>query len=110
MSDELRTAEAIKMMRNKLAKTASQLGVFLEAESKARTPVDTGHLRRSTTHKTNVKDTKAEVFVGSNVEYDPYVELGIGQKAQPHHLPAITENVKEIQQIIIKGMSVDENS
>lgn len=110
MDNNLRTKEAIKMMHNKLAQTAKQIGMFLETESKLRTPVDTGHLRRSVGHETNVKNTKAKIFVGSNVEYDPFVELGIGQKAQPHHLPAITQNIGKIQQMIKKGMSVDENS
>lgn len=102
----LRTDEAIKMMRNNLHSTANQLGVFLESESKARTPVDTGHLRRNTTNDVSTGNTKATVFVGSNVEYDPYIELGIGQPAQPHHLPSITENVSRINSMIRKGMSV----
>ena len=105
--NNLRFGEAKKMMQNNLKSTANELGVFLEAESKARTPVDTGHLQKSTTHETNVGKNKASVFVGSDVEYDPIVELGLGgQPAQPHHKPAITENVSKINSIIGKGMSV----
>lgn len=104
--NNLRTDEAMKLMRNNLRNTANQIGVFLESESKARTPVDTGHLRRKTTNEVDAGNTKATVFVGSNVIYDPYVELGIGQPAQPHHQPAITENVSRINSMIRKGMSV----
>lgn len=103
----LRFAEAKKHMQNNLISTASTVGVFVEAESKIRTPVDTGHLRRAISHDTNVGKNKATVHVGSNVEYDPIVELGLGgQKAQPHHVPAITENVSAINNIISKGMKV----
>jgi|SRR5699024_8072093 len=105
--NELRIEEARKMMAAKLNNTANQVGVFLESESKARTPVDTGRLRRETFHDTDVSDTKANVFVGSNVEYDPHVELGtVNQKAQPHHRPAVTENVGTLQSMIKKGMKV----
>lgn len=99
--------EAKKMMQSKLQSTANTVGVFLESETKIRTPVDTGHLRRSISHDTEVKQTKATVFIGSNVEYDPIVEFGLGgQPEQPHYRPAITENVRKIQEIIIKGMRV----
>ena len=39
-------------------------------------PVDTGRLRGSITHK--VKKGKKTVYVGTKVEYAPYVELGTG--------------------------------
>lgn len=105
--NNLRFDEARKMMQNNLKNTASTVGVFLESESKSRTPVDTGHLRRSITHDAKVGKNKATVFVGSNVEYDKTVELGLGgQRAQPHHAPAITENVATIQSLINKGLKV----
>lgn len=105
--NKLNFKAAKKHMNDNLQKTASTLGVFLEVESKARTPVDTGHLRRSITHDTDIKKDKATVFVGSNVEYDSIVELGLGgQKAQPHHVPSITENVSAINSIVKKGLSV----
>lgn len=104
---DLKFDEAKKMMMDKLNNTANQVGVFLESESKARTPVDTGHLRRSIGHETNVSKDKATVFVGSNVEYDKFVELGTyKQKAQPHHVPSVTENVGALQSMIKKGLKV----
>lgn len=99
---KLRIKEAQAHMQKKLEQTSKQVGVFLEAESKARTPVDTGHLRRSISHDTEVSDTKAVVGVGSNVEYDPHVELN----HQPHHKPAITENISTIQSMVHKGMKL----
>ena len=107
VKDDLRFNEARKHVASKLQGTASQIGVFLESESKARAPVDTGHLRSQITHDTNVQKTKATVFVGSNVEYDPHVELGTyKQQAQPHHKPAVTENVSQIQGMVKKGMKL----
>lgn len=103
---KMKFGQAKKMMQGNLKGTASKVGVLLEAESKARAPVDTGHLRRSIMYDTDVSNNKATVFVGSHTEYDPAVELGIGQNAQPHHVPAITENVSKINSIIKKGMSV----
>lgn len=106
---KLRFKEAKQHMQNNLEKTASTVGVYVESETKIRTPVDTGHLRSAISHETNIKPNKASVFIGSNVEYDPVVELGSVSKnipAQPHYQPAIAENVLTIQQLINKGMKV----
>jgi len=94
-------------MLAKAKATASTVGVFLEAESKARAAVDTGHLRRSISHQTNVTPTLSSVFFGTNVEYAPIVELGsINQQAQPYLIPSITENLATLQKMIQEGMRV----
>lgn len=101
--------KAREHMLNKLQETAKTVGLFAETEAKLRTTVDTGHLRRSISHETDVTPEKASVFIGSNVEYDPVIELGSVAKnipAQPHYQPAIFENVLAIQQLIAKGMKV----
>jgi HK97 gp10 family phage protein len=81
----------------------NEIGLFVVAESQLRTPVDTSTLRRSETFK--VDDDKNTVFVGSNVEYDQYVEMGTSkQKAQPHWTPAVMDNVEDINNIAKKHL------
>ena len=43
-------------------------------------PVDTGRLRGSITHQ--VDEGEPSVYIGTNTEYAPYVELGTGVYAQ----------------------------
>ncbi|UOQ47739.1 HK97 gp10 family phage protein [Gracilibacillus caseinilyticus] len=97
-----------KEMKQKREETAKIIGVFAEAESKLRTPVKTGNLRRNTTHDIDNQENKSVIKVGSNVEYDPVIELGsVSQNipAQPHHRPAIEDNKNPIANMIKKGLS-----
>ena len=74
------------------------VGLQAEGYAKLKCPVDTGRLRNSITHAT-VKREKA-VYIGTNVEYAPYVEMGtVKQKAQPYLAPAVTEHVPEYKEI-----------
>ncbi len=50
------------------------VGQFVENESKKNSPVDDGTLRASISH--DVEDNT--VYIGSNVEYAPYVHQGTG--------------------------------
>lgn len=105
--NKLRFKEARQHMLDKIQGTASTVGVFVESEAKIRTPVDTGHLRRSISHDTNVTADKSSVFIGTNVEYAEVVELGLGnQEAQPYLIPAIDENVSTIKDLIHKGLKI----
>ena len=64
--------------------------------------VDTGNLRRSIEHGDNGKD---EAYVGTNVEYAPYVELGtVKMHARPYLRPAITDHLSEYKQIAINEL------
>ncbi|WP_337019949.1 HK97 gp10 family phage protein [Oceanobacillus massiliensis] len=102
-----RFKEAKQDIRKKRETTAEMVGLFAEAESKLRTPVKTGRLRREITHEVAHEENKSTTVVGSNVEYDGIVELGLGgQQAQPHHTPAVTENLGSIQKMINDGMKV----
>jgi HK97 gp10 family phage protein len=60
--------------------------------------VDTGNLRNSITHETD-SDT---AYVGTNVEYAPYVEFGT--RKYPHERPflrnAIRDHIEEYKAII----------
>lgn len=48
--------------------------------------VDTGRLRNSITHQVTLDGGDTSVMVGTNVEYGPYVELGIHGKDGRHFL------------------------
>ena len=48
--------------------------LIVENDAKSKVPYDTGNLRNSITHEV----IGNEGFVGTNVEYAPYVEFGTG--------------------------------
>lgn len=87
----------------KLAKAFSQLeldsaqglehtGIDVVNRSREMTPVDTGRLRAGATHVMGKDSVGPYCDVGSNVNYDPYVELGTeNMDAQPHWRPALAE-------------------
>ena len=67
-------------------------------------PVDTGRLRNSISH-TQSGDTE---YIGTNVEYAPYVEFGTSkQKAQPYLKPAVTNHVDEYKKIVKSTLKED---
>ena len=74
-----------------------KVGLFVEGESVLRCPVQTGNLRGSIGQKTK-GDT---VWIGTNVEYAPYVFLGTKyQVPQPTIRPAVFENKRRIEGIV----------
>ena len=72
------------------------IGLTAETYAKQETPVDTGRLRNSISHTV---DGEA-VYIGSNVEYAPYVELGTS-RAKAHHMlqKAATEHSAEYKRL-----------
>ena len=72
------------------------IGATAETYAKKATPVDTGRLRNSISHAV---DDEA-VYIGSNVEYAPYVELGTS-RAKAHHMlqKAATEHSAEYKRL-----------
>ena len=72
------------------------IGATAETYAKKATPVDTGRLRNSISHAV---DGEA-VYIGSNVEYAPYVELGTS-RAKAHHMlqKAATEHSAEYKRL-----------
>jgi len=67
-------------------------------------PVDTGRLKNSLTHE--VAMNEKAVYVGTNVEYAPFVEYGhrtpSGKtvEAKPYLKPAILDHLDEYKQIL----------
>ena len=73
------------------------IGMTAEGHAKKITPVDTGRLRNSITHTTD----SSAAYIGTNVEYAPYVELGARGRKPVHMLTrAATEHKAEYKQIM----------
>lgn len=77
------------------------IGLTAEGHAKKETPVDTGRLRNSISHAT---DDEA-AYIGTNVEYAPYVELGARGRSGVHMLQrAATEHTDEYKRIMEDAM------
>lgn len=81
-------------------KALTEIGLFVTSETKLRTPVDTGRLRNSYTFELLNENA---VRIGTGVPYSVNVELGLGQRPQPHLKPAVNENLSRIMGIIEKN-------
>lgn len=119
-----------------IVKALEMCGIVAEGYAKDKCPVDSGLLRNSITYARSGESTAISsyssndgekvgtysgiaeqttspaVFIGTNVEYAPYVELGTGsfyqggtpsipgQKAQPYLKPAVADHADEYKRII----------
>jgi HK97 gp10 family phage protein len=91
--------EFIEEKNRKIETALMLIGLTAERYAKCLCPVDTGRLRNSITHE--VVTGEEAVYVGTNVEYAPYVELGTSrQTAQPYLRPAATDHVDEYTDIV----------
>lgn len=82
-----------------VARSLEMIGLLAEGYAKKKCPVDTGRLRNSITH---VVDTIwGDVYIGTNVEYAQYVELGTSkQEAQPFLRPAAQDHTTQYRSIL----------
>jgi HK97 gp10 family phage protein len=88
--------DAKKVIKTAGEKALNKIGAYVEGQAKLRTPVDTGHLRRSIFFKTE----SDKVTIGTNVEYAIYVEKGTkNMQAHPYLTPAVEENIKTLSEI-----------
>lgn len=93
------TEQWARLFNQALAKGLEEVGLTAEGYAKKKCPVDTGRLRNSITHV--VRASKKAVYIGTNVEYGPYVELGTRHmKAQPYLRPAASGHRSEYKQIL----------
>ena len=67
--------EVLAAMLEAKARALESCGLVAEGYAKKATPVDTGNLRNSISHKV----TEDAVYIGTNTEYAPYVEFGTGK-------------------------------
>ncbi|MBO1680171.1 HK97-gp10 family putative phage morphogenesis protein [Bittarella massiliensis (ex Durand et al. 2017)] len=88
-------------LERRIANAATRCANEMERHAKLRCPVDTGRLRNSVTTAVETEDDTATVYVGSNVEYAPHVELGTSRsEAQPFLKPAVADHQDAYARII----------
>lgn len=89
--------EVLNALQSQKSKILEEWGLTAEAYASDYCPVDTGRLRASISHDTD-EDT---MYLGTNVEYAPYVELGTSRMdAQPFLRPAIENHMDEYKDIM----------
>lgn len=89
--------EVLRLFEEATERALEKIGLKAEGYAKKLAPVDTSRLRNSITHEVDGND----VYIGSNVEYAPFVELGTSkQKARPYLKPAATEHSKTYRAIV----------
>lgn len=92
------TKQAAQGIESAIQRALEKIGLTAEGYAKRLCPVDTGRLRNSITHQSDGKDS---VYIGTNVEYGKYVELGTRRAApQPFLRPAAEEHGSQYRQII----------
>lgn len=98
------TNEILKATNESLYNALYIIGAKAADYAAAKAPVDTGRLRNSLTHEVSMNE-KA-VYVGSNVEYAPFVEYGHRTRSgktvegKPFLKPAIESHLDEYKHIL----------
>lgn len=116
--------EAIKAKDEAIERALEIIGQVAERYAKELCPADTGRLRNSISH--DVDAGEPAVYVGTNVEYAPYVEFGtgrfaegggretpwsyqdsdgnwhttVGMKPRPYLRPAVANHIDQYKQIV----------
>lgn len=95
------SAEVLSALENAVKLGLEAIGMTAEGYAKEKAPVNTGRLRNSVSH---VSDSEA-AYIGTNVEYAPYVELGtVKMGARPFLKPAAEEHADEYREIMENAM------
>lgn len=90
--------EFLKALPEQIEQALTAIGLTTESYAKQECPVDTGRLRNSITHA--VESGEKAVYIGTNVEYAAFVELGTSHmKARPYLKPAVTEHTAEYKSL-----------
>lgn len=88
--------KALEELQRKIEMALIAIGATAESHAKDYCPVDTGRLRNSIS---NTRDDDS-AYIGSNVEYAAYVELGTSRrKAKPYLKPAVTQHTAEYKDL-----------
>ena len=89
------TAKVGKEFKAAIDRALTTSALLVQGDAKLRSPVDTGNLRSSISHK--VTTNKATIFVPQSVSYGVFVEYGTSRQApQPYMEPALRENKAKI--------------
>ena len=90
------TNAILEELKNKIQTALEECGLAAEGYAKRLCPVDTGNLRNSISHATDAEDA----YIGTNVEYAPYVEMGTSKtRAQSFLKPAVVSHADEYKRI-----------
>ena len=94
-----RSREILAALEARKLQALEAIGAAAEDHAKEKTPVDTGRLRGSITHA--VVSKESAVYIGTNVEYAPYIEYGTSRGIPAHHMlqKAATEHADEYRHI-----------
>lgn len=96
-----RSPEFLKALDGAIDHALWAIGARAETHAKAVTPVDTGRLRNSIAHA----ETDDATYIGTNVEYAPYIEFGTRRNHAHHMLKrAATEHGEEYKAIVKAAM------
>ena len=94
--------EVLKALGEQLEIALEAVGLKAEGYAKRLAPVDTGRLRNSISHVVDMDEDK--VYIGTNVEYAPYVEMGtVKTAAQPFLQPAAQDHADEYMGRVLRG-------
>ena len=95
------TDEVLSALERAKKRGLEAIGLTAEGHAKKETPVDTGRLRNSVSH---TADDEA-AYIGTNVEYAPYVELGARGRDGKHMLQrAASEHTDEYKRLMEDSM------
>lgn len=95
------TDEVLAALERAKKRGLEAIGLTAEGHAKKETPVDTGRLQNSISHAT---DDEA-AYIGTNVEYAPYVELGARGRQGKHMLQrSATEHTDEYKRLMEDSM------
>lgn len=93
------TDEVVTALGQAFDRALEKIGLTAERYAANLCPVDTGRLRNSITSAVDSGEKAA--YIGTNVEYAPYVEFGTSrQKAQPFLTPAAQNHGEEYRAIL----------
>lgn len=88
-------------MDKAIAKALVMIGQRAEDNAKSICPTITGRLKNSITNAIDTEENA--VYIGTNVEYGPYVELGTSRRhPHPYLKPAASDHADEYR-AILKG-------
>lgn len=86
-------------LNSAIARALTMIGQQAEGNAKLICPTDTGRLKNSITNQIDMDENA--VYIGTNVEYAPYVELGtMRQDPHPYLKPAASEHGDEYRSIL----------
>lgn len=96
---ENNAAQVESALNSAIAKALTMIGQQAEGNAKLMCPTDTGRLKNSITNQIDLQENA--VYIGTNVEYAPYVELGTRrQDPHPYLKPAASEHGDEYRSIL----------